>query len=300
MNFLAEFGCELAITPLRPERLALLIGGMVEPDLSISNYVFTLDALAQRLEEPVAGLRGTDLLDVLLVVLHGEMGFAGNATDYYDPANSFLHRVMDRRLGLPITLSLLYSTIGQRLGIRLDGMGFPGHFMLQYADETGSYLLDPFHARTLPLEDAEGYLTSLFQQPVRLQRPLSQYQVTGQMWLLRILNNLRAVFLTNEEFARTIEVLNFMLLLEPGEPALWRERGLLRFQAQQFLAAESDLRHFFYRENQIQHYVEQRPIGTLQPFMPQPVEKPGLALPTETLELLAVLDHIRQHVARLN
>ncbi len=300
MNALGQFSQESARPLPRADFLALLVGTMLDPTLSVERYLMHLDELACQVRPIVAGQQGADLPQALLQALGQDLGFRGNLGDYYDPENSFLHRVIDRRLGLPITLSLLYMSIGQRLNIPLTGMGFPGHFMLRFADAEGDFLIDPFHQRTLSTREGERYLSTLFQSPIHLQTSLSAYQMTPFMVLARLLNNLRVLYITRQDFRRTLEVLNFMVVVAPQEAALWRERGLLHFQAHELLAAESDLRRFFYQTHQLHHFIEQRPVAGLQPFGPAVENRPFTELNSETLELLSVIDRIRRDVARLN
>lgn len=301
MNALTEFMCEAAQPAPRPDRLALLVGSVVTPTLSVEPYLAQVEALAEQIKPALAERQGITLLHALIQTLGHEMGFRGNAADYYNPDNSFLHRVLENRLGLPITLSLLYMSIGQRLNIHLTGLGLPGHFMLYYSDSQGEYLIDPFHQTCLPASEVESYLSNLFQSPVQLQMPLSAYEVDSLKLILRLLNNLRMVYITQQDFQRTLDVLNFMVVVAPQEATLWRERGLLHFQSQALLAAESDLRRFFFRANQLHHFVEQRPVAGLQPFIPVAETVDQSTEPSsETLELLTVIDRIRRDVARLN
>lgn len=301
MTYLNAFAQELNCPSPQPERLALILGRMDNPALDVDAYLDRLDDLAGEVKRrmPVTD-SGRATVESLLSILWDGMGFRGNVASYYEPDNSFLHRVLDRRLGLPITLSLLYMSIGHRLGIQLEGMGFPGHFMLRYQSEEGSWLLDPFHGELMPVTKAGDYLAQIMPQRIDLQYPLDAYQVTTHLLILRLLNNLRAVYLANDAFDQATEVLNFMVMVAPEEEALWRERALLRFQSGQFLDAESDLRHFFYQRQLFHHFIASRPIGSLQPFIPLKEEASPLRPSGEITELLLVLDHIRSSVARLN
>jgi regulator of sirC expression with transglutaminase-like and TPR domain len=243
---------------------------------------------------------GRAAVEALLSILRDGLGFRGNLANYYEPANSFLHCVLERRLGLPITLSLLYMTVARRLGLPLEGIGFPAHFMLRYQHEEGDWLLDPFYGELLPAAAAEEYLTRILRQRIDLQYPLDMYRVTTHSLILRLLNNLRAVYLATDAFDQATEVLNFMVMVAPEEETLWRERGLLRYHTGHFLGAESDLRHFFYQRHLFRHFIDGRPIGVLQPFLATEEDTSTSQLSDEITELLLVLDHIRTSVARLN
>jgi regulator of sirC expression with transglutaminase-like and TPR domain len=301
MNYLHAFAQELNAPSPQLERLALIIGGIDDLSLDIDVYLEQLEDLAQQVKQrmPISA-QGCTAVEALLSILRDGMDFRGNVTNYYEPANSFLHHVLDRRLGLPITLSLLYMAVGRRLGIHLEGIGFPGHFMLRYQSEEGSWLLDPFYGELMPVAKAGEYLARIMPQRIDLQYPLETYRVTTHLLILRLLNNLRAVYLANDAFDQATEVLNFMVMVAPEEEALWRERALLRFQSGQFLGAESDLRHFFYQRQLLHYFVKSHPIGTMQPFIPPKEEASPFRPSGEITELLLVLDHIRSSVARLN
>ena len=306
-DHLRDFARELDSETAHPERLALHIGGLVDPNLDVAHYLAALDALAAEAEDRLLSeLRGGDLLHALLHVLGEQMGFQGNLGHYYDPGNSFLHLVIEKRRGLPITLSLLYMAVARRMGIRLEGMGFPAHFMLRYQDEMGSWLLDPFHRSVLRESEASSYLTGLFRQPVQLHSAVAEYAVSNRMLLLRLLNNLRNVYLSHNSFQRALDVLDFMVVVEPDEPELWRDRGLLHIQTGKMLAAESDLRRYFSRRDRL-HLFWAEPDATF----PGP---PGLGWegnpstgsghsrsPTnEEREVMAALGHIRATIGRVN
>jgi regulator of sirC expression with transglutaminase-like and TPR domain len=179
----------------------------------------------------------------LITILHGILKFRGNHSDYYDPGNSYLNVVLERRVGLPILLSLIYMAIGRRLGLDIKGIGFPGHFMVRYQDERGTWFLDPFYGRMLQREDVSGYLGELFRQPVNLAEAVFE-PVPDRAIIYRILNNLHSVYVAQQDLDKTLRVLDYLVLVQPTSPDIWRERGFLRFAKQQFLGAEMDLRRY--------------------------------------------------------
>jgi len=298
-DHLRDFTRELESGTAQPERLALYVGGLIEPELDVAHYLARLDALAEEVEERLLpGLRGGDFAHALLHVLGEQMGFQGNLGNYYDPGNSFLHLVVEKRRGLPITLSLLYMAVARRLGIRLEGMGFPGHFMLRYQDTLGSWLLDPFHRSIVPESEAASYLGGVFRQPVHLHSAVAEYAVSNQMLLLRLLNNLRNVYLSNNIFSQTLAVLNFMVVVDPNEPELWRDRGLLHIQSGKMLAAESDLRHYFARRDRL-HLFWAEP-GEIIPGVLGLGWEGNQAPTSEEREVMTALYHIRSALGRMN
>ena len=133
-------------------RAALLIAATEYPGLSIERELFRIDAIA----EGVAARMDDDTplyqLNRLSEYLFDELKFAGNHTNYHDPRNSFLNDVIERRVGIPITLSLLYIEVGKRLGVPLVGIGMPGHFIVRHRDEPDVFV-DPFHGGILLSED---------------------------------------------------------------------------------------------------------------------------------------------------
>ena len=298
-DHLRDFARELESQTAQPERLALHIGGLVEPHLDVAHYLAALDALADEAEDRLLpGLAGGDLAHALLHVLGEQMGFQGNLGHYYDPGNSFLHLVIEKRRGLPITLSLLYMAVARRMGIRLEGMGFPAHFMLRYQDNLGNWLLDPFHRAVVRQADAATYLSGVFRQPVQLHSAVAEYAVSNRMLLLRLLNNLRNVYLSQNAFQQALAVLDFMVVVEPDEPELWRDRGLLRIQTGEMLAAESDLRRYFSRRDRL-HLFWAEPSVTF-PGLPG-LSWEGNHSPTnEEREVMAALGHIRATIGRVN
>ena len=301
MDHLTRFSTELATGVDRPERLALLIGGLIDPALDVDAYVRRLDELADQVDQRMpAGAIGHAQAEALIAVLHQEMEFFGNVENYYDPANSFLHRVLDTRLGLPITLSLLYMAVGRRLGIDLQGMGLPGHFMLEYRNASGASILDPFHGKVVVSEDLTCYLSQIFQESIRLPVALDQYRVGANALILRILNNLRAVYLSRRNLPQALSVLDYMVMVEPEEANLWRDRGLIHFGLHNLLAAENDLRRYFLHRDRLHLFTGESEMVfsgvALRGWMPQAEQAPT----NEERRLLFALKRIREGIRRLN
>ncbi|MBA2678305.1 MAG: hypothetical protein H0U76_07930, partial [Ktedonobacteraceae bacterium] len=160
---------------------ALLIARIEYPDLNQTQALIYLDELARRvrtllaLPEPEISLQLPDdikplvVIDALNKVLFDEQGFHGDHDDYYNPDNSFLNKVLERRTGIPITLSLLYIEVGRRVGIQIDGIGFPYHFMVRHRWDQSVIYIDPFGGGTLLTEkDCEEHLRRIARQRIRL------------------------------------------------------------------------------------------------------------------------------------
>ena len=210
---------------------ALTIGRAHYPDLDISPYLERLDALALRARKRIGRLsRPERVLSALRDFVWEEEGYRGNADHYYDPANSFLHEVLDRRLGLPITLSVLYLSIGHRLELPLYGVGMPMHFLVKIVGKTGEAFLDPFHGDLLesPEECAE-----LLEQVAGRTVPFSPDYLNAtpkRLILYRLLNNLKHLYLQREQPARAGRVIEQMLIVQPNSADDLRDRGILYLQ----------------------------------------------------------------------
>jgi len=206
---------------------ALWIAAEEQPGLDPDPWLERLDALGERLQDRLRGV-SDDLgrLSLLTNLLFGEEDLRGNAEDFYDPRNSFLNQVLDRRLGIPITLAVVCMEVGRRAGLTLEGIGFPGHFLLRLARHP-NVVIDPFdRGRLLSGKDCEAMLERMAQgsrglDPRRL-RPAGPRQI-----LQRVLNNLRGIYVHRGELERTVAVLDRLLLLDPDDPAPLRDRGLL-------------------------------------------------------------------------
>jgi regulator of sirC expression with transglutaminase-like and TPR domain len=167
-------------------------------------------------------------------------GFHGNTEEYSDPRNSFLDFVVARRLGIPITLSLVYMEVAQRVGLHCDGIGYPGHFIVRYGTPESPTYVDPFQqgARIDP-EELLARLRSLQLGPTRPESFLAA--VTRRQILQRMLNNLHAIYRERRNLPRWLDVVELQLRLEPWNALLVGERGMLHYRLGDVEAALSDL-----------------------------------------------------------
>jgi regulator of sirC expression with transglutaminase-like and TPR domain len=251
MDFLEGFRRELQKSEPAPERLALYIAGMAYPRLDVEAELARLEDVAQTVERALRPIEpGYERAMRFLDVLYYDLGFVGNRDNYYAPTNSFLNVVLQQRTGLPIMLSLLYMAIGKRLALDVAGMGFPGHFMVRYRDDLGSWLIDPFNGKLMAAQEVNGYLTQLFDQPVALTLE-SFAPVSPQALVERVLNNLRNVYLGHRAFTMALRVTDYLLVLNPLDRNTWRERGLLYYQEDHWEAASYSLRRFFYLNDEL-------------------------------------------------
>ena len=207
---------------------ALAIASTANPGLDISSYLARIDELAaevKRLRNP-----GNDLyhsLAALNYVLFNRHGFRGNRDDYYDPKNSFLHEVLDRKLGIPISLSVLYMEVARRISINAQGVGFPGHFLVKCDTETEPIFIDPFHRGEIKLpDDLSQMLESLSGRKVLL-RPEFLEGASKKQILKRMLANLKAIYLGNDSLKEALSVLDQLIILDPAAGDEIRDRGTL-------------------------------------------------------------------------
>ena len=210
---------------------ALEIAADEYPDLNINHYLRLLDTMAEEVRERVDSTgEPRAKIQALNEYLFGELRFHGNTEFYYDPRNSYLNDVIDRRVGLPITLSVVYIEVGRRLGLPLYGVGLPGHFICKWQDADNEIFVDPFHNGEIL--DEEGLLQLVqdtYDARVQLHREWVQ-PVGPRYILIRILNNLRGIFLQKDDSERALAVLEKLLVLEPYSEENLREAGLLSYR----------------------------------------------------------------------
>jgi regulator of sirC expression with transglutaminase-like and TPR domain len=207
-------------------RAALSIARWRYPRLDADAYLERLDGLARAVD----GLRRStdDLgrLHRLREYLFVEQGFAGNRDDYYDPRNSFLNEVLDRRQGIPITLSLVLMEVGKRLGLAIEGIGLPGHFIAGARLGDSQILLDPFNGGALLTpEECEGLVGSAVGREVSLT-PEHYAPVSGRQLLTRMLANLKGAYWRRQEWDCVIGIIDRLLVLNPRAASEWRDRGV--------------------------------------------------------------------------
>jgi regulator of sirC expression with transglutaminase-like and TPR domain len=177
-------------------------------------------------------------------VLFEQFGFRGNEDNYYDPRNSFINDVIDRKLGIPITLSTVYLEIARRLNFPMAGVGMPGHFLVKYADPQEEFFLDPYNSGTiLSADDCRSRITSHYRGTIEFSDHMLA-RVTHRQILTRMLNNLKKIYVESQAFDKGLAVVEMMVMVEPEDLEQYRDRGLLRVQLRQFEAAARDLERY--------------------------------------------------------
>jgi len=220
-------------------RGALCIARIEHPDLLAEHSLKQLDELAAR--SGAAGL-GDDLrvLHRLREFLFAEEGFRGNADDYYDPRNSCLNDVLDRRVGIPITLALVTMEVGARVGLSIQGIGLPGHFIVGARVSADSVLLDPFNGgAVLTLDGAQKVVARAVGKTVKLTEA-SFAPCSRRQFLIRMLNNLKAVYVSRHEWAKALDAVECLLVADGDSPVHRRDRGSIRVKLGQFRRGVAD------------------------------------------------------------
>jgi regulator of sirC expression with transglutaminase-like and TPR domain len=231
------------------DEAALWIAAEEYPTLDVRAYLARLDALAStassRLAPVCSAAERAARLNHLLFV---EVGFAGNRTDYYDPRNSYLSDVLDRKTGIPITLAVIYMEVARRLELDVRGISFPGHFLVKWVDDADEreVVVDPFLGTTLRPEDCHARLAQASGGALVLRPELHLRAASRREILVRMLANLKHVFVSRRDFGRALACCERILLLVPDAPLELRDRGLILEQLACFAAAASDLDRFLW------------------------------------------------------
>lgn len=223
-------------------KAALYIAQEEYPQLDPEEYLNALDTIAAEIQQQLP--REQYPLRIIQTVnhyLYDDLGFTGNTSSYYDPRNSFLNDVIDRRTGIPITLSLVYLEVTKRIDFPMLGIGMPGHFLIRPNVQQMEIFVDPFNrGEVLFFEDCQEKLSQIYGQPVTLQSSFLD-AVNQRQFLARILTNLKFAYLQKEKLEKALAAVERILLLFPDIPVELRDRGLLHYQLGSWSAAINDL-----------------------------------------------------------
>ena len=225
--------------------VALLIAAEEYPQLDPAPYLQRLDFYAERVKDRLADESAAPvLLGEISKVLFEEEGFTGNAEAYYDPRNSYLNDVLDRRLGIPLTLSIIYLEVGWRLGLPLEGVNFPGHFLVRYQGEALRLLVDPFQGGLIRFEDeAQDLLDRVYGGTVKLQTEFLRGADKRDI-LVRLLSNLKTIHLNTRDDERALAAAERILILRPDSAEDVRDRGMLLARRGRIAEAVAELEHY--------------------------------------------------------
>ena len=211
-------------------RAALVIARTEYPNLDIEEYAGRIERMARRVADAAADLDQQRTLAALNRVIFEQANLRGNREDYYDPRNSFLNDVLDRGLGIPITLSIIYMEVAGRVGLPLSGVGMPGHFLLKhYGDSEQEILIDCFNrGDILSRQDCQSRLDEIYSGEMKL-RPEFLHPISRRQILTRMLNNLKTVYLSTRNFRKALPIADLILVIYPRSAEDVKQRALLRY-----------------------------------------------------------------------
>ena len=223
---------------------ALLIAAEEYPRLDIQAYLDKLDSFADLARDPAAEARDAlDIISAINVTLYERLGFHGNRESNYDPRNSHLNEVIDRRTGIPITLAVVYIEVAGRIGFPVKGVGMPFHFIAKHEADGGDIFIDPFNeGRVLDTTSCAELITQMSGGSLELQ-PEHLEGVTKKQILTRMLSNLLGIYARNDH-RRALAAVERILLINPDSAPHVRDRGLLLASVGDRTAAMAELERY--------------------------------------------------------
>lgn len=237
----------LADEQIRLDCAALHLARDVYPDLDLRLWLDRLDTLAAEVAALRPGLTAPLRYRALREVLVERHGFRGNPADYDDPQNGYLNRVLARRTGLPITLALVWMEVGRRLKWPVAGVGLPGHFLVRFDDPERFVLADVFHdGRSLGLEDCAELVRDNFGDKLEFKPEMLEPAATRDV-LIRLLNNLRALYFSTDDWPRLSDVLERLRAAQPENIRLLQELAAAYFHRGEFQTAKAHLAAYLRR-----------------------------------------------------
>lgn len=223
---------------------ALVVAAEDDPRCDVARGLRLLDEWGREGAARLGGERGADRLAAFNAFMFEELGFAGNRQNYYDPRNSLLNQVLERRTGIPITLSIVYCEVGRRAGLAAQGIGFPGHFLVRVGGESDQdTLVDPFNGAVVDEENCQELLDNMYggQVPLGAEhlRPATAREI-----IIRLLRNLKGIYSQAHLHRRALAVVERILLLSPQDFDERRDRGALLVQLGRYAEAVTDLKTY--------------------------------------------------------
>ncbi len=234
---------------------ALLIAGVEHPHFDPAPYIRRLDDIGLAAKHHISCCRGEGCgaararVSALNAYLFTELGFCGNQQHYDDPRNSFLHEVLDRQVGIPVTLSVLYMEVARRAGLAVQGLNFPGHFLVRPVYGAGErdddrFVIDPFHGGTaLTFDECVRLLPDGMAADGLIERALRS-PATPRQILARMLHNLKRIYVRMRSFPQARTITDMLLAVDPTAIVELRDRGLLAYHLNDFSAALHDLQQY--------------------------------------------------------
>ena len=234
---------------------ALVIARVEYPRLDPEPYLAMLDAMGEAARRSIAqhaestgSSSAATCVQALNKYLFEELGFVGNRKQYEDPRNSCLNEVLERRTGIPITMSVVYMEVARRAGLRIDGVNFPGHFLVRCCEgkprKGAGLIIDPFHGGALLTEhDCRMLLQRHVGDEVAFSKSLLATATRPQV-ISRMLLNLKRLYVHMRSFPQARDVTEMLLALTPSSLSELRDRGLLAYHLNDFPAALRDLQQY--------------------------------------------------------
>ncbi|NJN31156.1 MAG: tetratricopeptide repeat protein [Synechococcales cyanobacterium RM1_1_8] len=232
-------------------KAALYIAQVEYPELDPAAPLAQLDAMADVLGDRLPAQRyPLKVIQTINQYLFEELGFYGNQEAYYDPRNSFLNAVLERRTGIPLSLSLVYLALAKRIDFPMVGIGMPGHFIIRPRVAEMEVYVDPFHGGELLFApDCEQRLSEVYRRPIQLQPemlPQVLPEVTARQCLVRMLSNLKVIYLKNSQLAQALWTIDGLLVLRPDAPQERRDRGLVLYELERWPEAQASLEQYLH------------------------------------------------------
>ena len=200
------------------------------PDLVIEDYIKKINHMGHSLKESVRDVKNpTYLISMLNEHLFENLGFSGDDDDYFNPKNNFLNEVIDKKSGLPITISILYAEIAKFVGLDLKIVGFPGHILVKYNEEM---ILDPFYdGHLLDIDDLQEILDANFDGQLEF-RPEFLDEIGTEQILVRMTRNLKNSYIQSFVYEKALQCVNMVLSIEPESHEDIRDKGILEERMQ--------------------------------------------------------------------
>lgn len=223
-------------------KAALYIALEEYPNLETQEYLNALDDMADEVRDRLPAQNyPLRIIQTINRYLYEDLRFAGNDADYYDPRNSFLNQVIDRRRGIPISLSLVYLEVAKRIDFPMVGIGMPGHFLIKPDFEDAGIFVDAFNGgEILFTEDCQERISRIYGPTMELQ-PAFLASVSPRQLLARMLGNLKAIYLQQQDARRVLRAIEGILLLFPDALGERRDRGIMYYQVGRLAEARHDL-----------------------------------------------------------
>ena len=219
---------------------ALLIARTEYPELDLPKHLARLESMAGQITTDPGR---SDIGNILALneFLFEREKFSGNEDEYDDPRNSFLNDVLDRKKGIPITLSLVYMELARRNGLPVWGVSFPGHFLVKYAADSGEIIIDPFNqGAVMTRQDCDERLKSNFGEDAEFRSEFLD-AATNKQILSRMINNLKGTYFRRRNYPRVLRMIEMGQAIDPGSREELRDRGMVRLLMGRYAEARADL-----------------------------------------------------------